>query len=718
MSMRYYHIEGLSCSACAQSAQNVLKKHSAVQQVRVNFSTNSVALDSALNLEQLNEILEKRNFRLFPKSKQNLETIYTQKIKYLTNKKRNLMLSFLLMLILFLLQNNLPYGLGIKFIETLISTLILVLLAKEIYKSALKKLLIGEFNMDSLVFTGTFSAYFYSLCLIAADYFGLLEVVSTDTVFEASNMILLFVNFGKFLEEKALDLTQKAVNQLVMALPDEINLMLDNQIKKIPSSFIQKGDVIQLNTGDQLLFDGLIISGAVEVEKSILTGEQHTVFSAKGDHLISGAKIVQGSCSMQVETIGGETYLNKLMKLIEEAQNQKIPVQQLADKISSIFVPSILFLAAAVFLFWVYRIGFDLALTYTIAVLVVACPCALGLATPMAIVNGLSALARNGILMKNTAVLDNIHLLNTYIFDKTGTLTETKLGFDAIHWNRDADLDNKTMKAILFSMEQQSNHPIANALCAALVDQIEQRLDLDQFNNHWGKGLSCFYKNQQYFVGNYDLLKEHAKFDWKVSDEAKSSLFYFSKAVLIAQILIKEEIKAGAVELINNLRKNQKRIILLSGDNRSAVEKIANKLLIDEYYFEKNPEQKLEYIHSLKKSGAKILMLGDGINDAPSLAACDIGVSLQSSSELTLGSADVVIDSQDLGTLNLLMEISHRIKKVIHQNLFWAMAYNLLLIPLAAGVLHPYHLSPIWAGMAMSLSSLMVVVNSMRLMKD
>ena len=716
--MRYYHIEGLSCSACAQSAQNILSKHRAVQQVRVNFSTNSVALDSVLNLEQLNEILEKRNFKLFPKSKQHLETIHTQKIKNLSHKKRNLILSLLLILVLYLLQNNLPTEFGIQFIELIISTFILVLLAKEIYSSALKKMLIGEFNMDSLVFMGTFSAYFYSLCLIAVYYCGLMDVAPLDTVFEASNMILLFVNFGKFLEEKALDRTHKAVNQLIMALPDEINLRLDNQIKKIPSSFIQKGDVIQLNTGDQLLFDGMILSGAVEVEKSILTGEQQTVFLTHGDHLISGANIIQGSCTMQVETTGAETYLNKLMKLIEEAQNQKIPLQRLADKIASVFVPSILFLSAIVLMIWYYRIGFDLALTYTIAVLVVACPCALGLATPMAIVNGLSALARNGILMKNTAVLDEMHQVDTYILDKTGTLTETRLGFDAIHWNKHADLDNETMKAILFSMEQQSKHPIANALCAELMDQVERRLDLDQFINHWGKGLSCFYRNEQYFVGNYDLLKAQAKFDWKFSDEAKSYLFFFNKDVLIAQIYIKEEIKAGAAELINHLKKNQKRIILLSGDNRTSVEKIANKLLIDEYHFEKNPEQKLEMIQTLKTSGAKILMLGDGINDAPSLAACDVGVSLQSSSELTLGSADVVIDSQELGTLNLLMKISQRIKKVIHQNLFWALAYNLLLIPLAAGLWHPYHLSPVWAGMAMSLSSLMVVINSMRLMKD
>jgi len=601
------------------------------------------------------------------------------------------------------------------FIQFIVASIIQFYIGAEFYKSSFSALKNRLADMNLLVAIGTSAAYLYSTFVLFFPKFFPEE--ARHLYFEATAFIITFILIGRYLENKTKKKASDILKHLLSLKPEKAIILVDGKEIEINAENIVKGDIVILKAGDKIPADGIIIEGNFEIDQSMLTGESMPVFKTIGDKVIGGTVVISGNGKIKATQTGKDTVLSSIINTILQASSKKPSIGKLADKIVAYFVPSVLIIAIIVFDIWyILDKPINFILTATVSVLIIACPCALGLATPIAIVRSISISAKNGILIKNPDVIEIINKINIFAFDKTGTLTKGKMKVI------DKLIKEKDILDYIYSVESRVNHPISYAIKEYLQNRkfIEPK-DIKIFA---GKGIIGIFEEKTIYIGNINFMKENNlviknEFEqfYKNFINTNSVIFCADKEIKAA-FVIADQLKEEAKEVIHFLKEKNIKVLLLTGDNRYIAEKIAKDLKIDEFYAEITPLEKLNIIEKLQKENNKVAFVGDGINDAPSIVKADIGIAVASATDLAKESGDIIILNNNLKGLIKFIKIGEKTLKIIKQNLFWAYIYNIIGIPIAAGLLYPitgHLLNPIIAGIAMSLSSITVVSNTLRI---
>ncbi|MCI5082463.1 MAG: cadmium-translocating P-type ATPase [Saprospiraceae bacterium] len=689
-------VTGMNCNNCANGLSKYLQKQG-LEDVYVNFQTEEVRFqkNNTVSIDTVKEGIHKMGYRVVNDNQP--ETIWW-------TLERKLWISTLFTLPLFLYHFIMMAGVHIAFLENPWVQLALCLPVfaigvEHFGRSAFSSLRTGIPNMDVLIFVGSTAAFAYSII-------GLVLQEPNYIFFETAATIITLVLLGNYIEKRAVDQTTSAIAELSELQPEQAKrIMPSGTIISVPLNEVQVGDILQVNEGDKVPTDGVILEGFASVDESMLTGESEAVEKQKDSRVVGASVVQSGNFRMQVRAMGKNTVLHQMIELVKRAQEEKPDIQRLADQISAIFVPVVLGISALTFTlaYLVFDIGFQQALMNAIAVLVISCPCAMGLATPTAVMVGVGRLARNGILVKGGQTLEVFAKIKNFIFDKTGTLTDGQFEIKQIDYHTD---DQARANAIIYRMEQFSSHPIAKSL----VKEMESRLNgvrvLDlSVEEEKGRGLVAMDDHGQvYRLGSKRILKDTN------AQQSAGAIYLTENDKLLATVQISDRIKEDAKPMIDYLKSQSLRPIILSGDVTSKTQAVAQQLGIEEVYAEQLPEQKLEVVDRLAKA-APTAMVGDGINDAPALAKADIGVSLSNASQVAIQSAQVVLLNGQLGHLEKALKISRHTVLTIKQNLFWAFAYNIVAIPIAA----LGFLNPMWGALFMAFSDVVVIGNSIRL---
>ena len=612
----------------------------------------------------------------------------------------------------------------------------------DIIKSGIKNLIHKMPNMDSLIGVGIIANYSYSIFFIIKLVIELIKIQPNnyflcdysqfmphgfmqyfDNIFiESVAMIILFVKIGRYIDKQSKAKAVDSIKNLVTLTPPMACIKKDEEEIFVKLSDINVGDIIISKPGERIAVDGIIVKGNTHTDESFLTGESNSISKKEGDLVLAGSYNFDGYIEYEAKNIGKESTISHIVDLVVEATNSKAPIARLADVISSYFVPAIFIIAIITFLAHILLLhNFTTAMQYAISVLVVACPCTLGLATPLAMVISIGKASKNGIVIKSSETIELLNKIDTIVFDKTGTLTNGKMQIDDYKFANNKDInDNIEDFKILQMIESKSNHPIAKSITGDIRYNAKDMENID-FQEVQGMGIIANIKENKYFAGNNKLL-DKLKINNIFEEEEKAfskkgeSIVYFGKNdVLIAILGLRDTIKKEAKQSIQELKDANKRIIMLSGDNELTANIIAKEIGIDNIYSNTSPKGKLEVIEKLEIA-KNVMMVGDGINDSPSLKKASVGVSMSGTSEISSDSADVILVDNDLLKIKMLLMIGNKTIKIIKQNLFWALCYNMLMIPIATGFL-PISLNPMIASLMMTLSSMTVIINSLRLRK-
>jgi Cu2+-exporting ATPase len=578
--------------------------------------------------------------------------------------------------------------------------------------------------MDTLVALSTGIAYLFSVFNMLYPAFWEKRGLEAHVYFEAAAVIIAFILIGRLMEEKAKGNTSSAIKKLIGLQPKTvIVLQIDGTEKQIPIEDVAINDIILVKPGEKIAVDGILVSGNSYVDESMLSGEPLPILKEKDEKVFAGTINQKGSFQFKATKVGKETMLAQIIKMVQDAQGSKAPVQKLVDKIAGIFVPVVIGIALLTFILW-NILGGDHGLVHgllaAITVLVIACPCALGLATPTAIMVGVGKGAENGILIKDAQSLELAKKVNAIILDKTGTITEGKPEVTDVEW---LDQDDRT-KGILFSIEKQSEHPLADAVVNFITDT--STISLTNFDSITGKGAKADYQNQTYFVGNKKLLIENniaidnrlstRAADW--SKQSKTVIWFADSEKALSVLAISDKIKANSALAIKEMQDMGIDLYMLTGDNEATAKAIAEQTGIGHYKAEVLPQDKADFVKELQRQGKTVAMVGDGINDSTALATADVSIAMGKGSDIAIDVAKMTIISSDLTKIPQAIRLSKQTVATIKQNLFWAFVYNVIGIPIAAGILYPINgflLNPMIAGAAMALSSVSVVSNSLRL---
>ncbi|MCV3382119.1 cation-translocating P-type ATPase [Campylobacter sp. IFREMER_LSEM_CL2127] len=697
-------IGNMTCVNCSNAIEKVCAKIDGVEDVSVSYVNSSgVFLLKDLSLEvKIKEKIKALGFEIL----QEEQNLYEFKLKELKNMKTKLIMSIILSSIVMYFEMFVQGNVS-ALIQMFLSMIAIFYCGKGFFIHALKGLRHKNLDMNTLISLGAFTSFVYS-------FFVYFEVFSKDgyLYFSGGAMIISFVLLGKYLEEKAKFKSLEYQNKLKNIDIKKANIILeDGSIKSIPSAFVKENDVILVKEGESVVADGMIIAGEAEVDVSFLTGEFLPLFKKQDDEILAGTVLINGSLKIKANKKAIESSLEQIKDLVFKAGSVKTPLANLANKISAYFVACIIILTLFVFAFWYFKEGINAAFLHACATLLISCPCALGLATPIAIVSALANGARNFILVKNPAVLENLASIKLAIFDKTGTLSQDDLSV----YKHDLTQENFQK---LTQIENLSSHPIAKAFTKELNVNLNLQGKLSVLV---GSGLLYEENEDKYLIGNEKLMFENGvdiqkskQFLQEFEDQAPICLYFAKNKICLGGVCLKNELKNEAKDLIANLKQKGVKSIILSGDNKKSVAKIANELNIDEYYSDLKPEQKLDFIkEKIKKE--KVLFIGDGINDAPALNLASASISFSKASELAKKSGDLILIKDDLSLIAYCFELSQKTKNIIKLNLFWAFIYNALCIPIAAGFVPFISLSPHLAALAMCFSSVTVVLNSLRL---
>lgn len=728
--MKTYKVEGMTCASCAASAQKVLGRMQGVKEARVNYATKTAAVEledqCELNIEAMNGKLEKMGYKLYPNTKDADKKRHEHEAKNLQELQHQLIWGGFFATPLFVIAmffHHLHHGNYIMFGLTLP---ILLWSGNRFFISAAKQITVGKVNMDSLVALGTGTAFVFSTFNTFFPQVLEAQGLQPHVYFEAVGVLLVFILLGKYLEAKASQQTSSAIEEL-MALQVPTVQIIENGVEKtFPVEVVQVGDILKVRPGDTIPLDGEIIEGEAKINESMLTGEALPVSKNIGQTVFSGTILQQGSILLKVSKIGSETVLSQIIQLVEEAQNTQVPVQKLVDKIAAVFVPIVMLIALITLVVWFFVGLYVEGVVAAVAVLVVACPCALGLATPTAIMVGLGEAAKKGILIRNVEAIEHSAKIDAVVLDKTGTITEGSPQLTAIYWQKELGDNISEFEKIALALENESEHPIAQTFVKYYATKnILPAIRIENFLNHTGLGISGVVEGKTYWLGNEKLLQTQ-----KISiptdiqqavqnfqKQAQTLAFFAKEQEVIAVLAFSDTIKNSSVTAISNLQKVGKQVYMLTGDNEAVAQYTAQQVGIKDYKANVLPQDKIAFVQTLQKEGKTVMMVGDGINDAPALAQANVGVAMNNGTSVAISSADVVLRRNDLAQLAEMVSISQRMLRVIRQNLFWAFIYNIILIPVAAGVLYPYGilLNPMIAGGAMALSSVFVVMNSLRL---
>ena len=703
-----FGIEGMHCAACANTAENALLESPGVLNASVNLaleSCNVTFLKKVTGFDNLVTAIDRAGYSLV-RSRNGDSSVDADPQKV---KDRYRLIIACVIAVPFLIQMFSKW-LGWEDIhlmpaaEIALSSILLWLAGPRFFKSALGALRRKSANMDVLVSLGTLSAYFFSWFLTIR----MGEAAEGELYFEAAVLIMTLVLIGKHLESRAKHATTAAIRELLSIRPNTASIVLpDGETVERPIAQVKVGDVFEVQAGQIVAADGAVISGTAHIDESLVTGESTPVVKAEGNQVIEGALNVDGYLQISTTAIGADSTLQRIVQMIESAQVGKTGIQRLVDKVSSVFVPVVLVIAVWVIALWLMFDGdFETAFINGVTVLVIACPCALGLATPTAVMTGVGAAAKRGILFKDLAVLEAVRSTDTVVFDKTGTLTDTSLALKAVHTFRDIDED--VCLQIAASLQAKSTHPIATAFKRASAVSDLELYEVEQFKSVVGRGVEGLIENQRYHLGSFEFVHSLG-IDSEIEKTQSDAVFLASNGDILAAFDIGEQIRDHASEVVTQLKANAVTTVLLSGDGEERVDALAQRLGIDESHSRFMPADKVEFIKRREGAGSKVAMVGDGINDAPALAAATVGIAMRSSTNVAMEVAPITLMHADLRLLVETIEVSKATFRKIKQNLFWAFIYNIVMLPLAGlGVL-----SPTIAGAAMALSSITVVLNSL-----
>jgi len=710
-------ITGMHCQSCVAVLDKALNKKKGVKSANINFSTEKATIEfdpKITNEKDLLHTIKNKGYQGHLVKEHNLLRERREKRRELHELKFKITISAILALPVFILgmffmKNPVPFQ---DYIMWVLATPIQFYIGKSFYQGAWAALKNKTANMDTLVAMGTSAAYFYSVCVV-------LFAANGHQYFEASSVLITLVVFGKYLETIAKGKTSEAISKLMKIGAKTATIIKKGKEIKIPIDDLKKGDIILVKPGEKIPVDGIIIEGHSTIDESLVTGESIPTEKKKGDLVIGSTINKVGSFKFKATKVGTETTLSRIIKLIEDAQTKKAPIQRFADKVSSYFVPIVILIAISTFLFWFFitNTAIDFALITAVTVLVIACPCALGLATPTAIMVGTGKGARKGILIKGGDALETAHKLKYIVFDKTGTITKGKPQVTDI-------LGNKKTLEIASSIEKNSEHSLAESIVNKADQNKIKYKKIHAFKAIIGKGVQANIGKKQYYFGNQKLMKEKkiniSKFDREINNlesQGKTVMILAEKKIALGLIAVADEIKKDSQIAIQKLQKLGIKIFMITGDNKKTAETIAKKAGIKNIFAEVLPEEKSNYVKKLQKKG-KVGAVGDGINDAPMLAQADIGIAMSSGTDVAMETGSIVLMRDNLLDIPKAIKLSKMTMKKIRQNMFWAFFYNSMGIPIAAGILYPFTgwlLNPMIAGGAMALSSVSVITNSLLL---
>ena len=741
-------IDGISCQACVAKIERKLSRTEGVEKALVNISNNMADIEyneKEIKASEIMKIIEKLGYT--PKRREDLkdkeEALRAEKKlkSELTKSKIAIVLSLILMYISMSHMFGLPvphiiYPVDHIFNYVAIQFIIAVtvmIIGKRFYKVGFRQLFMLSPNMDSLVAVGTSSAFIYSLYISYKIFADNNIHLMHSLYYESAAMIIAFVMLGKYLETLSKGKASAAIKKLVNFQAKKANIIRNGEIVEIDINEVSKGDIVFIKPGEKIPVDGTIIEGHSTIDEAMITGESIPVEKLENDKVYSGSINKDGALKVVVNATEGETLISKIAKLVEDAQMTKAPIARLADKVSLIFVPTVIFIAIFAALLWWFLIKynvvsvsqnhFEFVLTIFISILIIACPCSLGLATPTAIMVGTGKGAELGILIKSGEALEKLNEIDTIVFDKTGTLTEgTPKVIDIVSIGNALSKDE--ILKIAASMEVNSEHPLGKAVYDEAKEKNVELYDVKKFLSISGRGVIGEIEEKKYLLGNKKLLIDngisnlHEEEIHKYELEGKTTILLADEKKLIAFITLADVVRNESIELIEKLKKENIKTYMLTGDNERTAKVIAKKLGIDDVIAEVSPEDKYKKVKDLQEQGRKVVMVGDGVNDSPALAQADVGMAIGSGTDIAIESADIVLMSKDIETILTAIRLSKATIKNIKENLFWAFFYNSCGIPIAGGLLYLFTghlLNPMLAGLAMGLSSVSVVTNALRL---
>ena len=745
------NISGMHCASCAANIENTLKKQEGIVSINVNFANEKAYLEfdpGKITIQKIQEATKKIGYTL---SEEMVMTDGSEHDHHKmqkeseTKKMRNRFLAALIfgLPIIYMVMGEI-LGLPMpeifeKFgvpIQAILATAV-ILACFNIWTSGVKSLLRLRPNMDSLIFIGTAVAYFYSLAVAILSASG--KIVPTFLYFESAALILIFISLGKFLEAKTKGKTSEAIKKLIGLQPKEASVIKDGQEIKIPIAQVKVGDIILVRPGEKIPIDGVVIDGYSGVDEKAITGESIPVEKKASDEIIGATINKTGVLKFRATRVGKDTMLAQIIKVVEEAMGSKAPIQLLADKVSLYFVPTVIGIALLSFVIWLL-LGQPLSfgLTVFVAVLIIACPCALGLATPTAVMMGTGLGAQQGILIKSGKALEMAKKINVVVFDKTGTLTKGEPAITDILSvmeipNPKSQIPNKfqienlkpekIILQIAASVERNSEHPLAQAIVKKANEDKVELFDVQNFQALPGRGVQAKLQNSQILLGTRKLMAENqidfGSLEEKIADletQGKTVMILAQDKKIIGLIAVADTLKEYSKEAIKLLHKMNKKTAILTGDNRRVGQAIAKEVGIDEVLAEVLPQEKAAEIKKLQAQGNIVAMIGDGINDAPALAQADLGIALGSGTDVAMETGEIVLIKDDLRDVVAAIDLSRYTMAKIKQNLFWAFFYNIVGIPVAAGILYPFTgwlLNPMIAAAAMAFSSVSVVFNAL-----
>ncbi len=735
--MEQYNITGMSCAACSARVEKAVGELAGVKECSVNLLTNSMNVSGTASESEIVEAVRKAGYGAFKKGVQNRENDGIKDYETPLLKRRLWWSSAFLLVLMYISMGHTMWGFGLpQFFEQnpiavgilqMLLTIVVMVINRKFFTSGFRALINRSPNMDTLIALGSGAGFIYSLYVLfamcdAGVQFGAVFASHYlhDLYFESSAMILVLITVGKMLEAYSKGKTTNALKGLMDLSPKTATVIKNGAEVEMPISEVRAGDVFVVRSGGKIPCDGNVEEGFSAVDESLLTGESVPCDKAVGDSVWQGTISKFGYIRCRAVRVGEDTSLSQIIKMVSDASSTKAPIAKLADKVSGIFVPVVIALAIVTVIVWLFAsqtVGF--ALSRGISVLVISCPCALGLATPVAIMVANGVGAKNGILFKNASALENAGKTEIIALDKTGTITKGEPRVtDIIEFEEDKLLQKA------YSLEAKSEHPLARAIVRYAEEKGEELLETTEFSTYQGNGVGATIEDSRIFGGSYRFISQRLKMEKSVAEiyerlsgEGKTPLFFEEGGKLLGIIAVSDTVRADSKEAISQLKNMGIRVVMLTGDNERTANAIGKEVGVDEVISGVLPDGKEQTIRELKKKG-KVLMVGDGINDAPALTASDIGIAIGNGSDIAIDSADIVLVKSTLSDVASALRLSRMTLKNIRENLFWAFIYNIIGIPLAMGVWIPVfslELNPMFGALAMSLSSFCVVTNALRL---
>ncbi len=725
-----FPVTGMTCAACAVSVESMLANTPGVIRAGVNFATQTAWAEydpDQASTETMRQSVQSIGYDLIVDVEDPSQKQAELQLEHYQSIKKRLTWSAVLTLPVFVIGMFFMDWEAGKWVSMVLSAVVLFYFGKTFFITAWKQASHGKANMDTLVALSTGIAFIFSVFNTLFPDFWHSKGIHAHVYYEAAVVIITFISLGKLLEEKAKSNTSSAIKKLMGLQPKTVKAIVEGEEVEIPIASVKQGYLLVVRPGEKIPVDGEVSEGQSYVDESMITGEPVPVEKAKGAKLFAGTVNQKGSFRMVAQKVGSDTVLASIIKMVQEAQGSKAPVQKLVDKIAGIFVPVVMGISIITFIAWMVLGGdnaFTHALLASVTVLVIACPCALGLATPTAIMVGVGKGAENNILIKDAESLELGYKVNAVILDKTGTITEGRPEVTDSVWleGRYADVH----KGILLSMESQSEHPLAEAVANKLKEEKVAMGSITAFESLTGRGVSANSSGQTYYVGNKKLTGETnvsiaphllAKaMQWQ--SEAKTVIYFSNTTEVLAVLAIADKIKATSKQAIETLQNRGIEVYMLTGDNEQTAAAVARQVGLKHYKAEVMPSDKAEFTKALQAQGKVVAMVGDGINDSHALAQADVSIAMGKGSDIAMDVAKMTLITSDLNAIPKALRLSKLTVLGIRQNLFWAFIYNLIGIPLAAGVLYPVNgflLDPMIAGAAMAFSSVSVVLNSLRL---